>query len=389
MFVDAVDRRPAPLERLERGGEEDASAPAAAPRRDRTAALDSSVAGHQAIEVGDRLVAPAQLVVERQDLADEPGTQVERRLGAGGVRRVRRSAQQHFAIERGQRRRRAGHPLAQPRVELVARHDVRQRAHAMRRSRTARQTAPGSRSSAAAPPPRCATGTMTAQSRAAAGSAGRQSTMARWNARRSAARISRVVRGVITVSAAPSAELCRVFSSSTARSSSISAPAAAADGLPRDAHVARRDRRAAPRRRRATRAGSRSSAGRAPSLAFGRARRPRRAASAARAVARGEAHRAATRDGPASRRISSSAPRETRISVERLGDRARGSGASSSARAAQLSRASRSRRAASSFAVEHRQQRRHLLRPALPEAIVLASARRITRSTPVTSAARA
>ena len=112
--------------------------------------------------------------------------------GARGGRLARAPAQQHFAIERGQRRRRARQPLAQPRVELVARHDVRQH---QRRRRPRQATISIVR---AAPPRRPGTG----RSRRCGARRGRPTaTAARSRVRiafRSGTRTRRVARGVIT-----------------------------------------------------------------------------------------------------------------------------------------------------------------------------------------------
>jgi hypothetical protein len=85
-------------------------------------------AGHQAIEIRHGLVPPPQLIVERENLADEAGTQIERRLRPFCAGRVRGPPQQDLTVERRQGRRRAGQPFPQPRMELVARDDVGQRA---------------------------------------------------------------------------------------------------------------------------------------------------------------------------------------------------------------------------------------------------------------------
>ena len=67
---------------------------------------------------------PPQLIVETQDAADEAGAQIERRLDPLGVHRVRRPAQDDFAIERRERGRRSGQPLAESFVPFVTSDDV-------------------------------------------------------------------------------------------------------------------------------------------------------------------------------------------------------------------------------------------------------------------------
>ena len=69
-------------------------------------------ARQETIEVGHAAVLPAERIVERKDFADEARPEVEWRLAAGRLRRMRRPAQQDFAIERRQRIRRARQPLA-------------------------------------------------------------------------------------------------------------------------------------------------------------------------------------------------------------------------------------------------------------------------------------
>ena len=78
VLVDAPGLGDPALEDLERRGQEPGQ-----PQQPLGAAIDLrarlEARGHQPLERRDGLVAPPELVVEGQDLDDEPGTQAERR----------------------------------------------------------------------------------------------------------------------------------------------------------------------------------------------------------------------------------------------------------------------------------------------------------------------
>ena len=69
---------------------------------------------HQPIEVVHRAVAPAQLVVERQDLDDEARPEPEGRGRAAGAGRRSGAREEHLALEGGEHGRRRRQPLVQP-----------------------------------------------------------------------------------------------------------------------------------------------------------------------------------------------------------------------------------------------------------------------------------
>ena len=72
---------------------------------------------HEPIEVRDRSTSPAKLVVEREDLDDEPWPHPERRRISAGRSRIGRPGQEHLALERGEQRGPIGKGFVQPRVE--------------------------------------------------------------------------------------------------------------------------------------------------------------------------------------------------------------------------------------------------------------------------------
>src|SRR5687767_7731495 len=106
MFVNRAGVGAGALEPPERGAEE-----LGLPQQPFGAAVDLGARGQasrgETLEIVQRLLAAAQLVIEIQHLDDEAGTKAEGGLGASRRRVARCAPQQDFTLRRGEQRRRA------------------------------------------------------------------------------------------------------------------------------------------------------------------------------------------------------------------------------------------------------------------------------------------